>query len=115
MSIKPGDVYSYEDRRTEPNAAALTLNQAPQIPRGKTVRIETMYICDETTPAKTLALGFDKGGKSHMVQKETVGAAVYGLALDAPLILVEGERPIASVTTPTANDVITFIARGVYI
>lgn len=115
MEIKSGDIYSYEDRRVEPSATALTVNQAPKIPRGKVVRIETMYICDETTPAKTLALGFDKGGVNHMVQKETVGAGVYGLALDTPMILVEGERPIANVTTPTANDVITFIVRGVYL
>ena len=115
MSTKPGDIYSYEDRQTEPNTATITLDQAPKIPKGKVVRIETMFIVDETTPAKTLALGFDKGGTSHLVQKETVGAAVNGLALDAPLILVEGEKPIAVVTTPTANDVITFIARGVYV
>lgn len=115
MSMKPGDIYSYEDRRTEPTAAVLTINQAPKVLPGKVVRIETMFIVDETTPAKTLALGFDKGGVSHLVKKETVGAAVNGLTLDAPLILVEGEKPIAVITTPTANDVITFIARGVYI
>jgi hypothetical protein len=115
MSTKPGDIYSYEDRRPEPTAAVLTIDQAPKIPQGKVVRIETMFVIDETTPAKTLALGFDKGGTSHLVQKETVGAAINGLALDAPLILVEGEKPIAVVTTPTANDVITFIARGVYL
>jgi hypothetical protein len=115
LTEKPGDIYSYEDRRTEPGTTTITLDQAPKVRAGKTVRIETMFICDETTAAKTLALGFEKAGRVYLVQKETVGAAVYALALSAPLILAEGEKPVAVVTSPSANDVITFIARGVYL
>jgi len=115
MSIKPGEIYSYVDRRTEPSATALTLNQAQQIPRGKVMRIEAMFCCDETTAAKTISLGFERSGVNHILEKETVGAAVHGLALRRKMVLVEGERPIAIVTTPTANDVITFVVRGVYI
>jgi kynurenine formamidase len=115
MSVKPGDIYSHEDRRTEPGTTTMTLDQAPKIQPGKVVRIETLFICDETTAAKTLALGFEKAGRSYLVQKEALAVGVNGLALAAPLILAEGEKPIAVVTSPSANDVITFIARGVYL
>jgi hypothetical protein len=115
MSTKPGDLYSYEDRRAEPGTSTITINQAPKIPEGKVVKIETLFICDETTAAKTLALGFEKAGRSYLVQKEALAAGVNGLALQAPLILAEGEKPIAVVTSPSANDVLTFIARGVYL
>jgi len=115
MSVKPGDVYSYEDRRTEPGTSTITINAAPKIPPGKVVRIETLFICDETTAAKTLALGFEKAGRSYLVQKEALAVGVHGLALQAPIILTEGEKPIAVVTSPSANDVITIIARGVYL
>jgi len=115
MSIKPGEIYSYVDRRTEPSATALTLDQAPKVPKGKVMQIEAMFCCDETTAAKTLSLGFERSGINHILEKETVGASVHGLSLRRKMILVEGEKPIAIVTTPTANDVITFVVRGVYI
>jgi hypothetical protein len=115
MSTLPSEIYSFDLRFIEPGTSDVTLNKAPAVPRGKVVRIDTLIICDETTANKTLALGVNIGGKSYTLKKQPAGASAYGLALEVPLILSEGERPMAIVSSPTANDVITFLARGVYL
>lgn len=115
MSTKPGEIYSFELRYTEPGTSDVTLNKAPAVPQGRVVRIDTLIICDETTSNKTLALGLNKGGKNYTLKKQPAGTTTYGIVLERPLILSEGERPIAIVSSPTANDVLTFLARGVYI
>jgi hypothetical protein len=115
MSTKPSEIYSFELHYTEAGTNTVTLDKAPAVPKGKVVRIDTLIICDETTANKTLALGFSKGGKNHILKEQPAGTSVKDMALGRPLILSDGERPIAIVTTPSANDVITFLARGVYI
>jgi len=114
VSVKPGQVYSAEE--VVPSAAAADKNfKGPKVPEGRVVRIEVLVVIDLTTANKTLRLGFDRAGTSYWLKRQAAGSSTYGIILDRPLILVEGEAPIARVESATAADALYFLARGVYL
>jgi len=112
--IKPKDVYLAINLTKAPSTSDLEILGDP-VPTGKVVSIETFFVIDQTTGAKTIKLGFRRGGTDYYIKRAAAGTGVYGISLERPLILVEGESPIATVESPTAADVCLLIARGPYI
>jgi hypothetical protein len=113
-SIRPKDVYLAINLTKAPTTSDLEILGDP-VPPGKVVSIQTFYVVDQTTSAKTIKLGFRRGGTDYYIKRAAAGTGVYGVYLEAPLILVEGERPIATVEGPTAADVCLLVARGPYL
>ena len=111
---KPSEIYSAEDYIANVPAGDKDFEGEP-VPNGKVAYIETLIVIDLTTAAKTIRLGYKRGGSTYWLKRETVGAAVYGLSLDRPLILAEGEYPVARIETATVNDDCYFHARGRYL
>ena len=89
--------------------------KGPAVPAGRVVKIETFYLVDESTAAKEITLGMCKGNVIHVLRHETCGTGIYGLSLLTPLILVEGVRPYAKITSATLNVELNFVVRGVYL
>ena len=114
MDAKPSEIYSAEVSLTCDSASTRTLKGDP-IKAGKVVEIRTFLVVDLTTANKTLRIGFERAGSQYWLKRKGAGAAEYGIALEEELILVEGERPIAQVETPTQNDALVMLARGVYL
>lgn len=114
QNVKPQDVYSAETPQTAPDTDDLSL-EGPKVPEGKVVRIETFFAIDLTTSNKTIRVGFDRAGTKFWLQREAAGTGKYGIRLRRPLILVENERPICMIESPTASDECKLIARGVYL
>lgn len=114
METKPGDVYSAEEILASAAAADKDF-EGPKIPEGRVVKIEILAVVDVTTANKTLRLGYRRAGSSYWLKRDAPGASGYGLILDQPLILVEGESPIAMVESATAKDALYFLARGTYL
>jgi len=111
---KPKDIYLSVQN---PKALAATDLEilGDEVPEGKVVSIETFFVIDQTTANKTMKIGFRRGGTDYYVKRQAAGASIYGVTMDRPLILVEGERPIAIVESPTINDVCLMVARGPYL
>jgi len=112
--LKPRDVYSAEQTIAKASAADQDLS-GPEIPEGMVVYIEVISVVDLTTANKTMRLGYERAGVKYWVQRVAPGAAVYGISNDRPIILVEGEKPIARVESATANDEILMVVRGRYL
>ena len=85
------------------------------VPDGHVVSIETFFVVDQTTAAKTIKIGFRRDGKDYYVQIAGAGTGIYGISLDRPLILVQRERPIATIVSPTSGDQCLLVARGPYL
>jgi len=112
--IFPKDVYQAEMSKTAPDATNITL-EGPKIAEGKVVHIRMFYAIDETTANKTLRIGYDRGGVKHWVKRKAAGAGAYGIWQNQTMILVENEKPICMIESPTTSDVCTLVARGVYL
>jgi len=111
MKTKPKEVYSIEEYIVAPNTNDIILKGSP-IPEGYTVELKVMRIIDLTTANKTMRLGYERAGRRFWFRRRNAGTGNYDLHLEAHLILVEGERPIAMVESPTAGDEIWFLTRG---
>jgi len=114
MGAVPAEIYSAEDKVTCDSASTRTL-KGERIGAGKVVEIRTFLVVDISTANKTLRIGFERGGTQYWLKRGAAGTNDYGIALQEELILVEGERPIAQVETPTSTDVLVMLARGVYL
>jgi len=112
--IKPRDVYSAEDSQTAPDTTNLTI-EGSKIPAGKVVKIDSFFAIDITTANKTIRVGYDRAGSKIWLQREAAGTGEYGVRLRRPLILVENERPVAMIESPTASDECRLVARGIYL
>jgi len=112
--ITPKEVYRAEISKTAPDATNITL-EGPKIPEGKVVHIRMFYAIDLTTAAKTLRIGYDRGGTKHWVKREAAGTGKYGIWQNQNMFLVENERPICMIETPTASDECKLVVRGVYL
>jgi len=111
---EPSDIYLSINGPKAPSTADLEI-LGDEIPTGRVVYIEMFFVIDKTTANKTIKLGFRRLGVDYYVKRAAAGSGVYGISLDRPLILVEGERPIATVESPTLNDECLLVARGPYL
>lgn len=114
MEIKPGDVYSAEQTVSSAPAADVDF-EGPRVPEGRVVKLEILAVIDVTTANKTLRLGYKRAGVSVWLKRAAAGTGAYSMVLDKPLILSEGESPVARVESATAGDTLHFFARGVYL
>ena len=114
MEIKPGDVYSVEEERKAPSTVDLTL-EGPKIPEGKVVLIRAFYVIDRSTAGKVVRLGYDRAGTKIWLKRVDLLSHEYGMETTAQLYLVEGEKPIGMIESPTTGDICTFVARGEYV
>ena len=114
VEIKPGDVYSAEVEVKAPTISDLTL-EGPKIPEGKVVLIKAFYIMDRSTAGKKVRLGYDRGGTKIWVKREDLADTVYGMETTAQLYLVEGEKPIGMIESPTIDDICILVVRGEYV
>ena len=114
MSVKLKDVYRAEHSVAKSPATDQDL-EGSAVPTGKAVRLESLYAVDLTTAGKTVRLGYSRAGVNYWFKRNGSGASGYGAALDQPIILVEGEKPIARVESATANDELLMVASGVYL
>jgi len=111
----PKEIYEARIRNVDVAAAVVTL-YGPFVESGKVVRLDLFCALDETTVNKTIALGIEtRTGIKTPLKTAAAGAAEYAVYLDTPVIMVENERPYATITTPTANDEVQLIARGLYL
>ena len=114
VEIKPKDVYSAEVEVKAPSISDLTL-EGPKIPEGKVVLIRAFYVLDRSTAGKVVRLGYDRGGTKIWVKRVDLAATEYGIETTAQLYLVENEKPIGMVESPTTGDVCVLVARGEYV
>jgi len=109
------EIYEARVRDLSVSAADHTL-RGDFVPSGRIVKLETFLALDETTANKTITLGIEtRTGITTPIKTAAAGAGVYGIYLDTPLILVEGERPYAKIASATASDNLQLLARGIYI
>jgi len=114
MDAAPSEIYSAELTVTCGSTDSKTL-KGERIGAGKVVEIRTFLVVDISTANKTLRIGFERAGTEYWLKRGAAGTNDYGIALVEELILVEGERPIAQVETPTSADVLVMLARGIYL
>lgn len=114
MSLKTGDIYSYEESWTATSTDAKTFT-GPKVTEGKVVKIEHMTICDITTVNRAFRLGYDRAGTKHWLKAGNAGASGFNLALDTPFILSGGEAPVAYSSSHATSDEIHVVVRGVYL
>lgn len=112
--MKPQEVWTDLVEKKAPSTADLDL-EGRAIPAGKVVRIETYYVIDETTANKTMKLGYVKAEKTITLKREAAGTSAYHVRLEGRLILVEGEKPKATVESPTSGDECRLLVKGVFI
>ena len=114
MGIKPGDVYSAQVEVKASTIADLTL-EGPKIPEGRVVLIKAFYVLDRSTAGKVVRLGYDRAGTKIWVKRVDLLGTEYGTETTAHLYLVEGEKPIGMVESPTVDDICILVARGEYL
>jgi len=114
MDAVPSEVYSAEASVTCDSTSDRTL-KGEIVKAGKVIEIRTFLVVDLSTANKTLRIGFERSGTQYWLKRKAAGTAEYGIALEEELILVDGERPIAQVESPTSADVLRMLARGVYL
>jgi len=112
--IRPRDVYSAEEVNLRAAAGDVDL-EGPEIPEGMVVKIEQFCAIDLTTANKTIRLGYKRGGNTFWITRQAPGTGLYGIGLNYPVFLVEGERPVARIESATASDECRLIARGSYL
>jgi len=111
MKTKPSEIYRAEVETKAPSTANVIL-RGPPVPQGYVVELKVMQIIDLTTANKTMRLGYERGGRQYWFRRRNAGTGNYDLYLETRLILVEGEKPIAMVESPTADDELWFFTRG---
>jgi len=112
--IKLADIYEALETKKAPDASDLTI-EGPAVAKGKAVLLECFYVYDHTTAAKKVRLGIDRKGTKYWFKQEPAATDVHGLAQDGKMILVDGEKPVGMIESPTAADECYLVARGVYL
>lgn len=115
MSTKQkSDIYMAEESQKSAGTDNLTLKGDP-IPLGRIVQLDFIAIKDETTTGKTVRIGYERNGTQYWILEYPASTNYHGGEMTAPLYLVENERPIGMVESPTAADVVRLFARGIYL
>ena len=112
--IALSDVYDAREERKAPDTDNLTI-KGPKTEKGSVVQLDMFYAYDDTTPTKTIRIGFEKNGTIYWVKQGPAATNEHGIAQNGKMILVDGERPVAMIESPTANDVCCLVARGEYL
>ena len=112
--MEANEVYTVERVEKVTAVTDKTIEGDP-VPTGKVLCINFMSVLDITTASKAVKLGYLKENTQHFFKRLAVGASAYGTELDGTLYLVEGEKPICQVESPTVGDEIRFYVRGVYV
>jgi hypothetical protein len=112
--IKLEDVYDARESKKAPDTENLTI-EGPPVAKGKIVELECFYAYDHTTAAKTIRIGFDRNGTKYWIKQKPAATNEHGIAQNGKLVLVDGEKPIAMIESPTAADECYLVARGVYL
>ena len=97
-----------------PNTDDLTI-EGPAVRAGEIVILDCFYIYDHTTAGKKVRLGIDRKGTICWFKQEPTATDVHGMAQNGKMILVDGEKPIGMIESPTTADVCYLVARGVYL
>ncbi len=111
--VKPAAVYRAEKKVIAPDDTNIVL-KGPRVRAGRVLVICRMSVIDLSTVAKVMRLGYERGGSQFWFRRRPAPAAGYGVSMETEMILVDGERPIAMVESPTADDEIWFFAHGAY-
>lgn len=112
--MKPNDVYRVEQEQKATSTDTVTL-EGDKVEPGQVVCISFMAVSNLTTANKTVRLGYDRNGDQHWFKRLAAGASGYGTDLTGEIYLVEGEKPIAQIESPTTGDELRFYVRGVSI
>jgi len=107
-------IYNWLERVTVAGAGDVTLSGFP-VPEGGIVQIDEFLVCDETTANKAISLGLVRQGVTHWLKIALAGGSTYGLILERPILLFEGEKPTIKVASAGASDVINVVCRGFYL
>lgn len=109
--MKPVGVYRWYDKYTAPDTSDVT-REGPEVRRGQLVEISQLSTVDYSTADKALLVGFkDENRDVHYFRKED-GTTKWECHLSGRILLLPGEKPIGTVLSPTANDVLYFSAHG---
>ena len=102
---------SYESKFTAPDTTNVE-RSSESIGRGRIARVISAYVANYTTANKKMIIGKrDSANNVHYIKvvKET---NTHSIALDQPVILLENEKLIGIVESPTADDVLYFSYYG---
>jgi hypothetical protein len=101
----------FRAHKKAPSATTITF-QTDKMAKDEIVRITSACVSDFTTANKKLVLGIRTlDGNDHYF--ETVQeTSTFGIHLTGKIMLVEGERLIGIVTSPTQNDECYFTVDG---
>jgi len=112
--IKLADIYEALETKKAPDGTDLTI-EGPAVAKGKAVLLESFYVYDHTNAAKNVRLGIDRKGTKYWFKQAPTATDVHGLAQDGKMILIDGDKPVGMIESPTAADVCYLVARGVYL
>jgi len=111
VSAKSNMIYEALEHLTAASTDDVVL-RGPPVPENCIVELKVMRVVDLTTANKTMRLGFERAGVQYWFRRRNAGTGNYDLHLEAWLLLMAGERPIAMVESPTVGDELWFFARG---
>lgn len=104
--------YAYASKQGASGSDTVTFEGTP-IPRGCIGVLSFLSVIDYTTAAKGLLLGVRDAGANDKYLRMVKLTSTYECSLEGPVYLLEGERPIGIVESPTTSDVLYFAAYGV--
>jgi len=108
----PKGLYRWTEKYAAPDTSDVT-REGPIVKRGQIVVLHQLSVVEYTTADKSLLVGFkDAGGNAHYVSHDK-GTSKYEAKMRGQMTLTENEKPIGTVLSPTANDVLYFSAFGV--
>lgn len=103
--------YRWHDKYTAPDTGDVT-REGPEVRQGQLVEITHLSAVNYTTANKSLLIGFRDGiGDAHYFNHHK-SAGNYESFLRGRIMLLPGERPIGTVLSPSASDVLYFSAHG---
>jgi len=111
LGVKVG-IYRYHQEITAPDTTTVTF-EGPKAKREQTIELTYMAVVNETTNNKLLKLGIRDSDKVDHIISAREAAQWKCARMFGKVFLIEGESPIGIVTTPTANDVLSFAVHGV--
>jgi len=113
--MKSDNVELYRDSDTHVTGTADYTWSGKYVKKGQVLELRHLSMVDKTTANKVISLGIQVGNKDPLWLKQVVGTnqnTIYGAALDNLVILVENERPVAKIASPSNQDNVHMAAYG---
>ena len=103
--------YSQNEKAIGGNGTNTTF-VSQKVPRGQTIEITYASVIDYTTKNKKLELGIRSVDSVDVYLKSVQESSTFGISIDTPIMLYEGESLIGVVEATTTSDALHFSVHG---